>query len=50
MWDSLDFDHSDNVSVQEFCKKLEFYGVRNLSNTDVILSMIVQAAKEAGIK
>lgn len=49
-WNSLDADNSGTITVQEFIKKLEYFGVRNLSGTDIILSQIITASNLSGVK
>jgi len=49
-WNSLDTDNSGTITVQEFIKKLEYFGVRNLSGTDIILSQIITASNLSGVK
>lgn len=47
VWNSLDTDKSGSISVSEFCKKLEFFGVRNLSTNEAILTQIITAAAKS---
>lgn len=37
LWDSLDSDHSGTIDYREFVRKLEQYGVKNLSKEEFIL-------------
>lgn len=43
LWESLDADHSGTIDYKEFVRKLEQYGVKNLSKEEFILLQMVKA-------
>ena len=49
LWASLDTDRSNTVQYGEFVRKLERYGVKNLSREEFILLQIVKACRRSDI-
>ena len=47
LWSSLDTDQSGSVDYHEFVRKLEQYGVKNLSKEEFILYQLAKAAARA---
>lgn len=43
IWEAIDVDRSGSISLEEFARKLELYGVRNQSREEMIFTQMVQA-------
>jgi Ca2+-binding EF-hand superfamily protein len=41
VWDSLDVDKSGTIDLKEFSRKLERYGVRNVSKEETIIIQMI---------
>lgn len=50
VWDSLDADKSGEVDYNEFCTKLERYGVRNRTKEEIIIYQIIEAVNRSNVK
>lgn len=49
LWESLDADHSGTIDYKEFVRKLEQYGVKNLSKEEFILLQMIKACHKSNI-
>lgn len=50
LWGALDTNHDNNVSFNEFFRKLSRYGVKNRSKEEVIIYAIIEAAQRSNVK
>jgi Ca2+-binding EF-hand superfamily protein len=47
VWNSLDVDKSGTIDLKEFSRKLERYGVRNVSKEETIIIQMIQAVQRS---
>lgn len=50
LWNTLDADRSGSISIREFCRKLERYGVRNRSREEHIIYQMIEAVQRSNVK